>query len=157
MDQKVLAPFSTLSEYQLHFLEALSRNRVRCVVIGGYAMRYFGCNRSAKDLDLLVGHDLHNGRRLLAALKEVGGVTLDEARQVLRKPKFQVRWRDVEMLTSIDGLEFDAVVSRAVTALIQNTNQLIASKEDLLTSKLVAAREEDKCDIAFLRGETRVV
>jgi len=120
-------------------------------------MRYFGCNRSAKDIDLLVGHDLHNGRRLLAALKEVGGVTLDEARQVLRKPKIQVRWRDVEMLTSIDGLEFDAVVSGAVTALIQNTNQLIASKEDLLTSKLVAAREEDKDDIAFLQGETRVV
>ena len=157
MDQKVLVPFSTRSEYQLQFLEALSRNRAQCVVIGGYAMRYYGHDRSAKDLDLLVGHDLQNGRRLLAALKEVGDVNLDDAQQVLSKPKFQVRWHDVEMITSIDGLEFKAVVSRAVTVLIRNINQLVASKEDLLTSKLVAAREEDTDDIAFLRGETRVI
>lgn len=157
MDRKSLDPFSILSEYQLQFLKALSRNRVECVVIGGYAMRFYGFDRSAKDLDLLVGHDAEDARRLLVVLKELGGVNLGKAQQVLSKPKFQVRWRDVEMLTSIGGLEFNAVVSRAVTAVIQNINLLIASKEDLLTSKLVAAREEDQDDIAFLRGEKHAV
>ncbi len=154
MNLKLHDPFSTLSGYQIQFLRSLSRNRVQCLVIGGYAMRFHGCDRSAEDLDLLVGYDPENGHRLLAVLKEVGGVNLDTAQKVLTKPKFKVRWRDVEMLTSIDGLNFDTAVSRAATAAVEDLTVLVVSKDDLLTSKNIALRNKDQDDIVFLRRET---
>lgn len=157
MNRKLREAFSTLSEYQLEFLRALFRRRVDFVVIGGYAMRFHGYDRSAEDLDLLIGHDPENGRRLLAVLEEVGSVNVDTAQEVLTKPKFKVRWRDVEMLTSIDGLDFDSAVSRAATAAVEDRTVLVISKDDLLTSKIIASRDVDQDDIAFLRGKTPAV
>ena len=93
-------------------------------------------------------------RRILSVLKELGATQLQKAKVDLIKPKFKVRWYDVEMLTSIDGVDFNAVCSRAAATTVDNVQVFVASKADLLATKIVASRDEDRDDIAFLRGET---
>ena len=78
-------------------------------------------------------------------------MNLKKAGSKLTKPKEKIRWHDVEMLTSIDGLDFVAVCSKAVVAIVDTSEVLVACREDLLASKIVASRQEDQDDIDFLQ------
>ena len=76
--------FSTLSENQRSLIGSLAAADVNYVVIGGYAMRFHGRNRPAKDLDLLVDFDADNAERLFNVLSRVGNIV---ARQEEKRPK----------------------------------------------------------------------
>jgi len=150
-------PFSTLTDKQNTFLSALASEQGEYVVFGGYAMRFYGREREAKDLDLLVGYEPVNAKKLLSVLCRLGAANLVEAQKKLTKPKGQIRWYDVELLTSIDGLEFEDVRERASETTIDNLMVRIASATDLLISKKMAARPEDQDDIDFLEKMVRAV
>lgn len=150
-------PFSTLTDKQNTFLSVLVSEQVEYVVFGGYAMRFHGREREAKDLDLLVGYEPLNAEKILLVLCRLGAANLVEAQKKLRKPKGQIQWHDVELLTSIDGLEFNDVRERASETTIDNLMLRVASASDLLTSKKMAARPEDQDDIDFLEKMVRAV
>jgi len=149
--------FSTLSNRQVEFLDALSTEDVDFVVIGGYAMRFHGLHRKAKDLDLLVGYDRPNASKLLSILTRLGEVDETEGAEKLTRPKVQVRWFDVELLTSIEGIEFNEVKARASEASLDNFTLPVASVSDLLASKRAAARSDDEDDIKFLENLAKTV
>jgi hypothetical protein len=62
----------------------------------------------------------------------------------------QVKWFDVEFLTSIEGPDFGDVRRRASRATVQGFSVLVASAQDMLTAKKIADRPEDGEDIQFL-------
>jgi hypothetical protein len=142
-------PFSTLTDKQKTFLSALASEQIEYVVFGGYAIRFHGREREAKDLDLLVGYEPVNAKKLLSVLCRLG-VPRPGLQKKLTKPKVQIRWHDVELLTSIDGLEFKDVRERASETTTDNLMVRVASAADLLASKRMAARPEDQEDIDFL-------
>jgi len=150
-------PFSTLTDKQNTFLSALASEQVEYVMFGGYAMRFYGREREAKDLDLLVGYEAVNAKKLLSVLCRLGIVDPVEGQKKLTKPKVQIRWYDVELLTSIEGLDFKDVRERASETTIDNLMVRVASAADLLTSKKMAARQEDQDDIDFLEKMVRAV
>ena len=149
--------FSTLSNKQIEFLVALSSENIDFVVIGGYAMRFHGLNREANDLDLLVGYGQPNAGKILSILTRLGKVDKTEGIKKLTKPKVQVRWFDVELLTSIEGIEFNEVKARASEVSLDNFTLPVASVSDLLASKRVAARADDEDDIKFLENLAKTV
>jgi hypothetical protein len=146
--------FSTLSDKQKSLIESLAVADVHYVVIGGYAMRFHGFARTAKDLDLLVGCDVDNTERLFGLLSRIGKIDPLTARQKLVTPKTQVRWFDVEFLTSIDGINFSDVRRRASHTAVHGFSVLVASAEDMLATKKISSRPEDKEDIEFLERIT---
>jgi hypothetical protein len=101
-------------------------------------------------LDLLVGHDPENADKLFGLLSCIGTIDSLSGRQKLATPKMQVKWFDVEFLTSIDGIEFGDVRRRASRATVQGYSMLVASAEDMLKAKKIAGRSEDAEDIQFL-------
>jgi hypothetical protein len=144
-------PFSTLSGKQRDLIESLAVASVDCVVIGGYAMRFHGLERPAKDLDLLVGYDPENADKLFDLLSCIGTIDPLSGRRKLATPKMQVKWFDVEFLTSIDGIEFGDVRRRASRAIVEGFSVLVASAEDMLTAKRIAGMLEDGEDIQFVK------
>src|SRR5262245_16453964 len=142
--------FSTLSGKQRDLIEFLAVADVDYVVIGGYAMRFHGLERPAKDLDLLVGYDAENAERLFDLLSRSGIIDPLSGKQKLLTPKIQVRWFDVEFLTSIDGIDFGDVKRKASRITVKGLSVLVASAEDILTAKKIAGRSEDQEDIQFL-------
>jgi hypothetical protein len=142
-------PFSTLTDKQKTFLSALASEQIEYVVFGGYAIRFHGREREAKDLDLLVGYEPVNAKKLLSVLCRPG-VPRPGLQKKLTKPKVQIRWHDVELLTSIDGLEFKDVRERASETTIDNLTVRVASAAELFASKRMAARPEDQEGIDFL-------
>lgn len=149
--------FSTISEKQRGLIGSLAAADVDYVVIGGYAMRFYGLDRTAKDLDLLVGYDADNAERLFDVLSRVGTIDSLTGKQKLVAPKIQIRWFDVEFLTSIDGLNFADVRRTASHTSVDGSPVLVASAEDILAAKKVAGGPEDKEDIEFLEAITSAV
>jgi hypothetical protein len=57
---------------ELRCLIALNTQRVEYLIVGGYAVRYCGYNRPAKELDALVGNYHENSERFVATLNPLG-------------------------------------------------------------------------------------
>lgn len=64
-----------IPEEELDALRALNRNEVEYLLIGGYAMRFFGRRRRTKDVDVLTNNSIENTRKLFDAVREILGYT----------------------------------------------------------------------------------
>jgi len=53
-------------------LESLNKNRVRYLLVGGYAVGIYGYPRATNDLDIFVAANEENATRVVEALKEFG-------------------------------------------------------------------------------------
>jgi hypothetical protein len=54
------------------FLRLLNENLVKYLLVGGYAVSYFGYPRATGDLDIGIDTDLENAARIVTALQELG-------------------------------------------------------------------------------------
>ena len=85
------------------------------LVIGGYAINYYGFPRATGDLDIWIAIHAENAQRLAKVLRDFGfpqantGAFL-EPRKVIRMGVPPIR---LELLTSISGVEFRRLLSAA--------------------------------------------
>lgn len=119
-------------------------------------MRFHGRLRRARDLDLFVPRDPATISHLAALLAKVGRFPAEVVREKLKKSGSLLRWHDVEILTSIEGLDFDEVVSRAASGFVDGNLVRVLAPEDLTAAKRVAGREEDQGDLRWLKQRFRV-
>lgn len=54
------------------FLKLLNANGVKYLLIGGYAVGFYGYPRATNDIDIFVAKDMENARRLVKTLAEFG-------------------------------------------------------------------------------------
>src|SRR6266852_5578827 len=97
-----------LPPYFKEFLKLLNSNHVEYLVIGGYAVNYYGYARATAVLDIWIASTTENANRVARLLKEFGFGQVDpdlfrEPRRVIRMGVPPVR---LEILTTISGVEF---------------------------------------------------
>src|SRR5271165_581874 len=100
------------------FLRLLNSNDVEYLIVGGYAVNYYGYSRATADLDIWIAIDAGNADRVARVLREFGfantrAATFLEPAKIIRMGVPPVR---VEILTSISGVEFADCYARRVTA-----------------------------------------
>jgi len=87
----------------------LTSNEVEHLVIGGYAVNYYGYARATADLDIWIGTAPANAERAAKALREFGFAGAEpkmfEPGKIIRMGVPPVR---LEILTTISGVEFAA-------------------------------------------------
>jgi hypothetical protein len=135
-------------------LRIINARSVNYLVVGGYAVMHYAEPRFTKDLDLWVEPSPGNGERVFTALAEFGaplqGLSpADFARegfcyQVGRPP---VR---VDILMSVDGLEFGAAWENRVPARLGAADVWMISREDLIRNKRATGRHIDLHDAELL-------
>lgn len=54
------------------FLKLLNSNKVEYLVVGGYAVNYYGYPRATADLDIWIAIDPANARRLADVVRQFG-------------------------------------------------------------------------------------
>jgi hypothetical protein len=59
------------------FIELLNKNKVKYLVVGGYALAFHGFPRYTKDIDFWVWVNEENAKNLVITLKEFGFPSLD--------------------------------------------------------------------------------
>lgn len=155
-----------IPDQEREVLKALNRGGVEYLLIGGYAMRYYGATRSTTDVDLLAGQAQENARRLFRAVEKLVGHSPGFTQAMLIEPRQQVTFRGdgygVSILTSVDGLAFEAAYQERTHGLEKGVVIPVASRKHLAFIKRVAAgvdmsrREKELRDIAFLESDGTV-
>ncbi len=136
------------------FLRWLHHHEVEYLLVGGYAVGYHGYPRATMDIDFWVARSQANAHRIVAALESFGfgGEALNEELfleegTIVRMGLPPVR---IEILTAIDGVEFDSAYADRVHDLMDGTEVKIISLEHLRQNKRAAGRAKDLADLEEL-------
>jgi predicted nucleotidyltransferase len=137
------------------FLKLLNSHGVKYLVIGGYAVGYYGYPRPTGDLDIWVAILPSNADKLVMVLKEFGfdvpGLAPDlflQERQVIRLGVPPLR---LEILTTIDGVTFDeCYAQRTRDVIIDDVPVDFISLAHLKINKKASGRHKDLADLENL-------
>lgn len=136
-------------------LSILERNKVRYLVVGGYAVMRYTEPRFTKDLDIWVATDEANAAAVFRALKEFGapleGLTVHDFTQQeyfyqMGKAPFRM-----DVMMSIPGVKFESAWASRETMVIQGQSVPFISRADLIRSKVASGRPQDLLDVDNLR------
>src|SRR5438128_59552 len=124
-------------------LKALNDERVRYLVVGGYAVIKHTEPRYTRDLDVWVSPDIENANRVYAALQNFGapleGVTVEDFTDtsiVYHLGRAPVR---IDILMSLEGLVFEESWANRVEAEFGDVGTQYLSVQDLIVNKRIAA------------------
>lgn len=139
------------------FLLLLLKHKVDFILIGDYAVIYYGFERTTSDMDLWLKPDNNNREKFIHALAEHGVIkdhlekigTLDFTRlQVLHigeKPN------QIEFLTFTRGLDFEEAYKKKETLELEGKQILVLHFEHLIITKMLLGRPQDKGDVDKLK------
>jgi hypothetical protein len=136
------------------FLRSMNSHAVRYLLVGGYAVGYYGYPRATGDMDIWIAVDEENAARTASALIEFGmpeaqvtnGVLLEKDK-IIRMGHPPVR---IELITGATGVDFDECYARRNTLQVDDVAIPIISLDDLKKNKKAAARHKDLDDLQHL-------
>ena len=143
-----------LNSHYKDILSILSEKKVKYLLVGAYAMAVHGYPRSTMDIDILVKPDQENALLVLQALDDFGAPVGNLSAEDLQKEDliFQIGIAPcrIDILTSIDGLKFDAAFARSELIEIEGIPVHVLSIPDLIINKRASGRTKDLADAEIL-------
>ncbi len=138
------------------FVELLNANAVEYLVVGGYALSAYGRPRYTGDIDFWVRPTCENAIRVIKVLNEFGMASLGLNEETFSKPDqiLQIGYepRRIDLLTSIDGVDFDDCYSRRLEMMYSGVLMKFIGIEDFKKNKAAANRPKDHVDIKDLEA-----
>jgi predicted nucleotidyltransferase len=136
------------------FLKLLKDERVQYLLIGGYAVGYYGYPRATADMDVWIAVNSRNAARSVKALRRFGmAVPGLSAKLFLEKDKI-VRMGvppiRIEMHTGISGVDFDPCYARRQRVDLDGIEVNLIGLEDLKANKRASGRHVDLEDLEHL-------
>ena len=129
---------------------------VEYLAVGAHALAVYGHVRATKDLDVWVRPDPENAKRVLRALTAFGAPTDELMEADLVEPGliFQIGVSPVriDIITSIEGVGFDAAWPARVLTKFADQPVGVLSKQHLIQNKRAAGRTQDLADLERLEG-----
>jgi hypothetical protein len=148
-----------MAQIELHpdfkdFLRLLNSNDVNYLVVGGYAVGYYGYPRATGDMDIWIAVDEVNAAKTAQTLRDFGmpeNETISdlfiEKDKIIRMGIPPVR---IEVITGASGIKFEECYLRREIIEIDNILVNFISLEDLKTNKQACGRYKDLEDLEHL-------
>lgn len=137
------------------FLKLLSSKKIKYLLIGGYAVGYYGYPRATADMDIWIAISKENAKKIIEAINDFGINTPDLNESVFLEPGKIIRMGyppiRIEVLTEISGVNFEQCYGRRKETKIDGIKVKIISFEDLLKNKKASGRYKDLNDLENLR------
>ena len=138
----------------IDFIRLLKKNKVRYVLVGGFAVIYYGYIRTTQDIDILVLPTAENAERMLAALKQFGFGSAGFTRAVFEKEGTAVHLgaepNRIDILTSLKGVSNASVFSNLKKIRYKGISLNVISFRDLVKCKKHSSRLKDRADAEML-------
>ncbi len=135
-------------------LRLLNSARVEFLIVGGFAVAFYGYPRATGDLDLWIALDPENAARVSAALHQFGFPPSAVSATLFLKPGRIIRIGvppvRVEFLTGISGVTFEECFARRTPAELDGVPTAFISRADLERNTRAAGRAKDKADLENL-------
>jgi hypothetical protein len=132
------------------FLSGLNSAQVEYLLLGGYAVAYYGVPRTTGGMDIWVNPTPDNVARLVATLVAFGFANPPPAerflqpRQVFRMGVPPLR---IELLTTVSGVVFAEAFARKAVVSVGGVSVNMISLADLKANKRAAGRRKDLDDL----------
>jgi hypothetical protein len=145
------------NEDLLRFWKYLYEYKVRYIMVGGFATRFHGYNRTTDDIDMWLEDTLANRQNLRAAFKGLGYGDFPS----LEKMQFVPGWTNfyvgdgivLDIMTNMKGLEeftFEQCFTEASIAEIDDVEIPFLHINQLILNKKAVYRPKDKVDVQEL-------
>ncbi len=136
-------------------LAALLGEKADFLIVGAYALAVYGLPRATGDIDLFVGTNPENSKKVYQALAQFGAPMTELTPHTFTQEDviFQlgVAPNRIDLLTSISGVSFADAWSRPQWTEVEGLKLPVLSIEDLIRNKTAAGRPKDIADLAWLK------
>jgi hypothetical protein len=137
-------------------LRLLEKNKVKYMIVGGYAVAFHGFPRFTKDIDIFYSAEEKNIISLRKALVEFGFSEQQIPSEVFTEKgdvlKFGIEPIRVDLLNEIDGVEFSEAYKSCEKGNFGIVPASFIGLEMLLKNKRSSGRTQDKLDVEKLTG-----
>jgi hypothetical protein len=144
-----------LSKDLREFVELLNSNGVDYLVVGAFAVAWYGYPRFTADLDILVRPDNGNAQRMLEALRQFGfgtlGIETGDLTTVGQIIQLGVKPNRIDILTSISGVSFEDAWKDRVEGSLDGVRATFIGRNTLIRNKESTGRAKDLGDAEELR------
>jgi hypothetical protein len=146
-----------LEEYK-KFLLLLIKYNVEFMIIGGYAVIYYGYARTTGDMDIWLKPDNTNKDKFIKALNECG--IIPEDTDMLKRINFETTQafhignepNKIDFLTKIHGITYAEADKEKVFFPLKNKQVPIIQYYHLVISKSSSGRSKDLADVEELQN-----
>ena len=139
-----------LSKDFKEFLELLNENKVKYLVVGGYAVAFHGHPRYTKNIDVWIELSPANANNILNALKEFGfgslGLKPDDFLESDQIIQLGYPPNRIDILTTLKDLKFEDCYKTKVEVEIQGLHIDFIDIENLKKNKRATGRPQDLAD-----------
>ncbi len=144
----------SLSRDFVEFIECLISRQVDYLLVGGHALAFHGLPRFTKDIDFWVRPTAENAEKIILALDDFGFSEIGLTREDFTIPGRIVQLGQppnrIDILTSIDGVEFDLAFSNRVKSEYRGSRLWVIGREELILNKRSTGRKQDLLDVELL-------
>lgn len=141
------------------FIQSLNDNRVDYLVVGGYAVAFYGHPRYTKDIDIWLRPSENNAQAVVTALAQFGFGSLDIDKEDFLHPDRIIQLgyppARIDLLTTIPGVDFDKCYQARVETLMDGLPISFIDLDNLLTNKRASGRLQDLADVENLESTSR--
>ncbi|MFA6505516.1 MAG: hypothetical protein WCT14_05420 [Treponemataceae bacterium] len=138
----------------VELFRSLNAKRVEYLIVGGYAVAFYGYPRFTGDIDFFINPSRENASRMLAALEDFGFVGLDLTEADFLSPDLLVSLgyapERVDIVSSISGVTWKEAWENRFTGSFGGENVFFIGRSDLIRNKRSTGRPQDKVDADVL-------
>ncbi len=136
------------------FIELLNNNKIKYLIVGGFAFSYYAEPRFTKDIDIFVEVDDKNAKKIINALNEFGfgGIGLKKEDFLKKDNIIQLGYAPlrIDIITSITGVLFKTAWKNKINGKYGDIDCYFISKDDLIQNKQASGRPQDIADVKKL-------
>lgn len=136
------------------WFELLNKHKVDYLIVGGYAVAFYGAPRFTGDIDVFIRREPENVKRVLTVLEEFGFSDPRLTSEVFLEPGLIIELGlppvRIDLVTSIGGVEFEEAWPDRITGRYGNVEVAFIGQEHLVRNKRFTARKKDLADLESL-------
>jgi len=136
------------------FLKLLNSRQVKYLLIGGYAVSYYGYPRATGDMDIWIAIEPRNAVKICEVLREFGFNVPDLSPDLFLQENKIIRMGvpplRLEILTTISGVKFSDCYAEKLTVEIDEIEVNLISLSHLKLNKKASGRFKDLNDLENL-------
>jgi predicted nucleotidyltransferase len=136
------------------FVTSLNDNKVRYLVVGGYAVAYHGYPRYTKDIDIWIDLDPDNASRIVKALDQFGfasiGLTAEDFLETETIIQLGYPPNRIDLITSLSGVDFEDCYTNRESVEMDGVVVDFIDLESLRRNKKSSGRAQDLADLENL-------
>lgn len=136
------------------FLKLLNSKQVEYLLIGGYAVGYYGYARATADIDIWIATHPNNAQKIVEVIREFGFGSEEVSEKLFLEKNKVIRMGmpplRIEVLTTISGVDFEECYLERNVDLLDEIEVNIISLKHLKVNKKASGRLKDLADLEYL-------